>query len=439
MNDIIKAVKLSADFVNFVRPSPHSKYSPSSADRWLSTGCPFSTSFILAQNYEEEKNDYSDEGTLAHSYCEAMFRHIFYGMSIPASLIEEINMWIMGEVHKRGDALEEMDRCAREYVDVISFWLKNVGVIGSIIHFGLEVGTPIIPEKGCFGTSDCIIVGTKGSVVIDFKYGKGKNVSADTVQCKVYAAGLIRYMECPAEYPVHIVIHQPRTSAHPKEHVYNAHELRGFLNTIWNSILASEEKDLQPKEGNHCFWCPAKRTKIIEKKCPSILGKAERVANERFDSFLADMHAPVDSIVAPNPKRDMAIAKIHALFPLMKQIVKDTTEEIEMRIGKGEAVYGFTLVNEEGKRELTGVTDEEKAKLVKEKFPTCEPWKEIPATTKLKTITEIEKEIGKNKLNIICTKKVTKKVSIMSDKMQAILGDMTAFAQMINNGQGQED
>jgi hypothetical protein len=439
MNQLITSVKLSTDFINFKRPSPHSKFSPSSADRWLITGCPFSTEFIISMNYEEEKTEYSEEGTLAHSYCEAMFRHIFYGLSIPAKLINDINTWIMGDFHKRQHALEEMDRCAREYVDVLSFWLNNQAVLGDIIYFKLEAPTPIIPEEGCFGTSDCIIVGTRAAVIIDFKYGKGKNVSADTVQCKVYAAGLLRYMaNVPEDYNFHVVIHQPRTSTHPKEHVYTRSELGEFLNVIWHSIQESKRKDLQPCKGSHCFWCPAKRTKIIEKLCPEIREAPVKLANERFDSFLQDMYAPVESIVAENPKRDMALLKIHALFPLMKQIVKDSTEEIKMRLEKGEVVYGFTLTSEEGKREISGENEADKAKLITEKFG-INPWKEVPATQKLMTITEIEKILGKNKLNVICTKKITKKVDILSDKMQTVLGDMTAFAQMINNGEGQEE
>lgn len=437
--EIVKSVMLSIDFINFKRPSPHSKFSPSSADRWLITGCLFSTEYILSQNFVEETSDYAEEGTFAHSYCEAMFRQEFYGLSIPGKLIEEITFWMMKDFHKRSGCIEEMDRCAREYVEVIYFWLNNRDVLGDIIFHGLEVPTPIIPEEGCFGTSDCIIVGTRAAVIIDFKYGKGKNVSADTVQCKVYAAGLYRYMEnVPADYNFHIVIHQPRTSLHPKEHLYTRHELAEFLNVIWHSIQESKRKDLSPIKGGHCFWCPAKRTKEPEKLCPEIREAPVRLANERFDSFLQDMYAPVDSIVAANPKRDQALLKIHALFPLMRQIVKDSTEEIKMRIEKGEAVYGFTVVAEEGKRELTGEDDIQKGRLVAEKFG-INPWKEVPATNKLMTITEIEKIIGKNKLNVICTKKITKKVDILSDKMQAVLGDMSAFAQMINTGEGQEE
>lgn len=440
MNQQSTAVMLSMDFVNFKRPSPHSKFSPSSADRWLISGCPFSTEFVLSMNIPEEESEYAKEGTLAHSYCEAMFRHIFYGLSIPAKLINEINMWIMGDVHKRSGALEEMDRCAREYVEVVGHWLNNREILGDIIYWGLEVPTPIFPEKGCFGTSDCIIVGTRASVIIDFKYGKGKNVSADTVQCKVYASGLLRYLaNVPVDYTFHVVIHQPRTSTHPKEHSYSRDDLGEFLNVIWASILEAEKKDLQPCQGNHCFWCPAKRTKDQSKQCPAIKQQVIDLSNQRFNDFLNDMYAPVESITAANPARDLALFKIHALFPLMKQIVKDSTEEIKMRIEKGEAVYGFTLTPSEGKREVVGVSDEEKARLIAEKFPGVNPWAVVPESFKLKTITEIEKEIGKNKLNIICTKPITKKVSIVSEKMQTVLGDMSAFAQMVHNGEGQEE
>lgn len=431
MKTTASQVMLSPDFANFKRPSPHSKFSPSSADRWLSNGCSFSTEFVASMNIPEERSVYSEEGTLAHSVCEAMYRESFLCLKVPTDL--QMKMALLA------DHGEEMWRCAVEYVSVLSYWLNNTDTIGDILYFQIEAPTPIFPERGCFGTSDCIIVGTKAAVIIDFKYGKGKNVSADTVQCKVYAAGLLRYMaNVPEDYRFHIVIHQPRTNADPKEHSYSRNELSDFLNVIWASILDAERKDLTPKEGNHCYWCPAKRTNDPEKKCPAIKGKVLALANERFDSFLQDMYAPVDSIVAPNPNRDMAVLKIHALFPLMKQIVKDTTEEILMRQGRGEAVYGFTLVNEEGNRELNGANPEEQANLIAQKFPGFNPWKEVPAIVKIKTISEMEKELGKNKLNVVCTKKVTKKLTMLDDKMRTVLGDMTSFAQMINNGEGQE-
>jgi len=422
-------VKINPAFISFVRPSDHSIFSPSAADRWILGSCPFSVNYC--KDIPNESSKYSEEGTLAHSLCEALFRKEFYMMTIPAELMMKIAM-------STDDNGTEMFQCAHQYVEILSFWLANKEIIGDVIWFKLEAPTPVFPDKGCFGTSDCIIVGTKAAVIIDFKYGKGKNVKADTLQCKVYAAGLARYLEnVPEDYKIHIVIHQPRTDIYPKEHVYSMQELYHFLGVIWESILASEKPNLVPNEGNHCYWCPAKRTKLPSKLCPSITQKQIAVAEEKFHEFLADMNAPVESLTAPNPKRDQAILKLHTLFPIIKDIVESTTAEIEMRIKSGEYVDGFSLEDEVGRREIVGTNDQEKAQAILSKFPNAQVWKQIPATTKLRTLSEIEKDLGKNKLDVVCTKKVVKKVKVQDEAAKRTLGLMNQYAQMITNGSQQ--
>lgn len=440
MFQTVKKVGLNPYFINFKRPSPHSKFSPSSADRWLATGCPFSTEFILKMNIPEERSEYADEGTFAHSMCEAVFREKYYGLAIPSKLINDIQMWAMQDVDKRGNCIEEMMRCAHEYLAVIDYWMQNKEQIGEIVFYGQEVGVPIFPDENCFGTADFLIIGTKGAVLIDFKYGKGKNVKADTVQLKVYGAGVARFLEnYPPDYRMHVVIHQPRTDANAKETSYLMVELYDFLHDIWNAIQLSKQKELSPVEGNHCYWCPAKRTKDPAKKCPSILDKPLRVAQENFASFLNDMTPPADApMLAFNPKRDAAILKLHTLYPMIKALVEDTTEEIKFRMQKGELVPGFQIKDELGNREIAGEDDVSKAKLIASKFPSVNPWKEVPATNKLRTLSDIEKEIGKNKLDVICVKKIKKKLDVMSDAQQNVLKDLMSYAQMIDNN-GQEE
>lgn len=426
-------VRLDPYFLNFKRPSAHSKYSPSSGDRWLETGCSFSVGFIDTVRPEEEESSYSAEGTLGHSYGEALFRHTFYGLVVPLDLQMKLSML--------EDHGAEMHAAAVDYVEVCSFWLNNYELIGDVIFMGQEVPTPIFAEKSCFGTSDFIIVGTKGAAVIDFKYGKGKNVKADTVQLKIYAAGLARFLHgVSRDYKIHVVIHQPRITSAPKEHFYTIGELYEFLEVIWRSILKAEQPNLQPIEGNHCFWCPARRTKNKDQKCPAILGQAGKLANENFDKFFADMSAPTDTMVTTaNAVRDAAILKLHALYPLIKATVESTTAEIEWRLRNGEVINGFLLKDVVGNREIVGENAEEKAKLITSKFPHVQPWKQVPATAKLKTLSELEKEIGKQQFNTVCVKKVSKKVEVLDDRMQSVLGELSVFAQMINNGQGQEE
>lgn len=423
-------VRIHPFFLNFKRPSDHSLFSPSAGERWLDEGCSFSVNFC--KDIPREDSKYSAEGTLAHLLGEALFRYQFYGLSVPAQLMAKLALL--------EDLGAEMMSCCNQYVDVISFWLNNHDVIGDVIFFGQEVGVPVFPDESCFGTADFLIVGTKASVIIDLKYGKGKKVKPDTVQLKIYAAGLARFLEnVPQDYPIHVVIHQPRIDPHPQEHSYSIAELYEFLGVIWNSIQRTKQPNLQPHEGNHCFWCPAKRTKDPSKKCPAMLDRELKVCEENFAGFFADMNAPVPHVNAPNTKRYQALLKLHALYPMIKQVVETTSEEIMLALQSGQYIEGFYIKSEEGRREINGATVDEKAQLLTSKFPQLNPYVEVPATRKLKTLSEIEKEIGKNKLDVVCTKKITKKVAVEDAKTQTLLGDMVKYAQMINNGQGQEE
>jgi hypothetical protein len=118
----------------------------------------------------------------------------------------------------------------------------------------------------------------------------------------------------------------------------------------------------------------------------------------------------------------------------MKKIVEDTTEELMMRIEAGEYVEGVRIIEELGNRQLNFETDEQAAAALKTQF-NIDPFKIIPETKKLKTITEIEKVVGKNKLDSLCVRKVKKKVDIIDGKIRDILGEMATYREMINQGE----
>lgn len=414
-------LQIHNDLLDFVRPTPHSTFGPSGAERWMS--CAYSIEG--SKDIPEQTSSYAEEGTLAHSVCEAVFRQQYFDFPFPVDL----------QMQMLGYDGDEMMACAQGYVDVIAFWLNNKEAIGNVLFYGIEKGIPVFPEDGCFGTADCLIIGDKGAVVIDYKHGKGKSVAANSLQLKVYAAGVARYLaNVPEEYSVHCIVYQPRTDMAPKEIAYTMGELNQSLDDIWKAIQKTKQKDLEPVEGNHCFWCPASRTKDPNKKCKLMKEKPLKLAQENFGKFLADMNAPIEKFNAPNSKRDAAIVKIHALFPLMKRIVEDTNEELMMRIESGEVIDGVRIVEEYGNRQLNFDSDEQAAAAIKTQYA-VDPWKIIPETKKLKTITEIEKAIGKNKLDSLCVRKVKKKIDIMDGKIRDILGDMSAYSEMINQGE----
>jgi hypothetical protein len=411
------------EFLNFVRPSDHSKYSPSSADRWLETGC--SGSINQSKGIPNETSVYAAEGTLAHSLCEDVVRERMLGMPVPAARFLEI-------AQKGFDDIEMMD-CASQYADVIEYWLGNKD-LGDILWWGLEKGVPIYPELGCFGTADAIVVGTKGAAVIDYKHGKGVNVKASTVQLMVYAAGLAKHIPVPQgmEYPITAVVHQPRTSDAAKEHTYSHKELMDFLVVIKRSIDKCEQPNAELNDGNHCFWCPAKRTKDPNFKCPIIAERPHKLAVQNFDKFLAESSlTPATGDVAAKAKRDQAIVKLMTLFPAIEAVVKEGKEEFKERLQAGEYIEGARIVEKVGSRTISGANAEERIALVRQHFPNINPTKLVPATAKLRTITDLEKELGKGKLNKICTQKISKEVEIINEKTREILNSMSQYSKQI--------
>lgn len=419
------AVRIHPTLMNFTRPSPHSIYSPSAMDRILA--CAFSVK--ASEGIESEDSFYSKEGTLAHTVCEATFRQVMFGLPFSVELQMERAAWEASLVREgKPSALAEMEHCAHGYVDLILFWLNNKEVIGDVVWYGLEKGIPIFPEKLCFGTGDCIIIGTKASVVIDYKHGQGKNVDANSLQLKAYAAGIARYIQVEdPNYSIFAVVYQPRITPTPKETSYTMGELNQFLGVIWNAIVEAERNDIDPVEGKHCWWCPASRTKDKTKKCRAILAKPMKLAEENFAAFMSDMNRPAGKIGEPNDPRDAAIIKLRTIYPWIKQVVEDSEDEFVMRIQAGEAIPGVRLTTEFGNRTLNAKDDETAAKLIAEKFPHVNPWKVIPETKKLKSLTEIEKEFKVN-LSVITVKKGTNKIEVLDERSKSILTELNTLA-----------
>lgn len=410
---------------NFVRPSDHSTFSPSSTDIW--TTCPFSIGWVRDHNIESIDTDDSKRGTLAHSYCEAVFHQKTNNVEIPVKLTMDLLAW---EKTHPGD-FEEIRNCAEVYSTVVIHWLvERRHEIGNILWWGLERGIPIFPEEGCFGTGDCVIVAEKATIIIDYKHGK-KPVDADSEQLLSYAGGVARYLQnIPEDYQFISVVVQPRVEYAPKEARFSLEAINHHLTNIWNAIQASKKPDLEPCEGSHCFWCPAKRTPDLSKKCPAVAGRPLKAAQENFGQFLSDMNAPVAKLSDANPKRDAAMLKIMALMPLLEQITKDAEAEFLYRISQGEHIPGLSEKQVIGKREWAHDDIEAVAAHIKKYFPHAEPLRTV---TSLKPLGEIEKMTGKNSMDPLTLRKVTKKLDVHDDKRKEVLGQLAAYGNLTNN------
>lgn len=413
-------ITIHENLKNFIKPNAHSTFSPSSADRWLA--CSYSVK--KSEGIPEEERSYSVEGTIAHELCEAVYRKEMFGLAIPIELTMKTLQY-----SRNGD---EMMEAAHGFFEVCDYWTKNKDLVGDVIWFGQERAIPVFPEKGCYGTGDFIIVGTKASVVIDFKYGR-KPVKADSLQLKVYAAGIARHIDnVPKDYRFYSVVFQPRVSGEVKETSYTVSEMYDFLGVIWEAIEKAGMKGLKPVEGNHCFWCKARRTMDLDKRCEAILEKPIKLANEAFDKFLADSNI-VPKANEDQKRRDEAIMKLMTLYPAIEAVVEQAKEDLKYRIENGENIEGVRLVAETGRREIRYETLEEAEKEIKKAFPHVEPLETV-TKKKLKALGKLEKEIGigKGSLDPFCIKKIKKKVEVLDDKQKSILDSMTKFSQSIS-------
>ena len=146
-------------------PDVHAKFSPSASDRLIH--CP--PSLMLGEQYgpEDTGSEYSREGTEAHSLGEFLLKQAL-GLSCedPRSSLKMYS--------------PEMQECAEGYRDTVLELYETVKqkCQDAIISVEQQVSFEEYVAGG-FGTSDCIILGDGHMYVIDYKHGKGVEVSAE--------------------------------------------------------------------------------------------------------------------------------------------------------------------------------------------------------------------------------------------------------------------
>ena len=174
----------------------HALLSASCSHRWLN--CP--PSARLCEGYEDKGSEYAQEGTDAHSLCEHKLK-LALGM----------------ETTDPTDSLsfydEEMEECACGYAAYVMELVEEakktckdpVVLIEQRLDFSRFV------EEG-FGTGDCVIIADGTLYVIDYKHGKGVEVSAEgNPQMMLYALGALELFDGIYDIDtVRMAIYQPR-------------------------------------------------------------------------------------------------------------------------------------------------------------------------------------------------------------------------------------
>jgi len=227
-------------------PGKHSILSASSAHRWIE--CPPSAKLNAAA--EDTVSEFALEGTDAHSLCEYKLKTML-GMET-ADPIENLSFYN-----------EEMEQCADDYAEYISEILEKVKNICKdpvvLIEQRLDFSR-YVPDG--FGTGDCVIVADDTLYIIDYKHGKGVEVSAENnSQLMCYALGAIELFDGIYDIDtVSMAIFQPRrdnisTFTMPKSELYDWAE-----NTLAPTAELAAKGEGEFKAGEHCQFCKIKAT-----------------------------------------------------------------------------------------------------------------------------------------------------------------------------------
>lgn len=369
-------------------PNNHALLSASSAHRWLvCTAAPH-----FEENFPDGTSTYAEEGTLAHSVCELFARKKFTIMST-----RKFN----AELKKLKDKplfQEEMLKTAEAYVEYLT---EKAMSFAAIPHVAMEVKvdlTEYIPDG--FGTCDCVMVGGDTLHITDYKHGKGVPVSAvGNPQMRLYALGALRLYR--AVYgdkikQVSMGICQPRLSETASEDALTVEEL-----LVWGDSIkptAKEAYDGPGKfcPGDHCRFCKGKvqcRARAAHFASFSEYASLDLAGRLTAEEIKKREVAKSYGVNLPPILSNAEVADLLVQAEGLASWYKDLQEYATGALLAGDEVPGWKLVEGRSNRAFTSVDDAVQA-LIAAGYEEAMIYDRKP-----KTLTEIEKMLGKKAFN----------------------------------------
>ena len=199
----------------------HTVASPSALHRLMR--CP--SSAVLSKYVPEKSSSYAEEGTLFHAIME----HI-----LKAKLGEQVTTkFIKGYINQNStislndDAINEMIDCVQDAIEWFNLNFVNAEQIYA------ENKLPMYYSDKDFGTADVIVLFEHKLVIVDWKYGKGVDVSPNNnPQLISYAVSALKFLSSQGIdirkfKEVETIIYQPRiyTENKVKSYTYSMQDL----------------------------------------------------------------------------------------------------------------------------------------------------------------------------------------------------------------------
>ena len=338
-------------------PDQHALLSASGAHRWLK--CP--PSALAEAGMPDSTSAAAEQGTVAHALAEWKLRRALH----QAPSMKPVSDWIDTEMEAHTD----------DYVAFIQERLREARKTCSdpvvLIEQRLDYSY-FVP--GGFGTGDCVIIAEPALQIIDLKYGQGILVETErNPQLMLYALGALAAFEALYEISeVTLTIFQPRRS-NVDTWTISVTELKA-----WAEGVVRPTAELAAR-GEGCFaagdWCR------FCKLAPTCRARAEaNLALARLE------FAP------PAELSDVEISEVLAKLPELKAWASDVEAyALSLAVNQGKTWAGFKLV--EG-RSIRKYSDEAKVVETAETAGVSDIYEK-----KLKTITALEKQLGKKRFN----------------------------------------
>lgn len=375
----------------------HALLSASGASRWLAC----TPSAKLEEEHGERKSSpYAAEGTLAHEMAELYLRKDVLRNISDADFEAKLEEIMSNEFFS--EEMLDMVSIYTQYCEEQYISAKTENLFAEIeIEQRLDL-TEYIPES--FGTGDALIISEPILEVIDLKYGKGVPVYAEwNKQLMLYGLGALRKYDTMYNIEqIKLTVVQPRIN-----------NISSFMISV-DELRKWAEEELKPRAemafrgegelvaGDHCKFC------AVKNKCRKLYEQQLEIAKYEFNE--------------PSLLTDEEIADILKRAPQFIEWANSIVAYAqEKAITENKTWPGYKLV--EGKSQRKWIDEDTAMQAI---FARCPELSEDEVLeTKLKTLTSIEKLIGKKRfadiLNDVVIKPQGKPTLVPeSDKRQAM-------------------
>lgn len=336
-------------------PDQHALLSASGAHRWLA--CP--PSARLEVGLPESSSAAAEQGTVAHALAEWKLRHALHD----APTTRPVSDWID----------DEMEALTDDYGAFIQERLRDVRETCAdptvLIEQRLDF-SHVVP--GGFGTGDCVIIAEPILQIIDLKYGQGVLVEAEhNPQLMLYALGALHAFGALYDIDeVAVTIYQPRRGNISTWHVTVTELETWAAEVVKPTAKLAANGGGEFASGEWCRFC---------KLNPTCRARAE-----------ANLALARHEFAPPPELTDDEIAAVLTQLPQLKAWAADVEAyALSLAVNQGKTWEGFKLV--EG-RSTRRYADEQAVAKTAEAAGVKDVWER-----KLKTITALEKQLGKKR------------------------------------------